>query len=773
MSVFHLHKNHMEERMSKKIYDIIKKQNGEAFAKGIREFDNGIFDVPNLPYIVKFAGRNVLPLLTFLESLKKINIINTKRGLNPLALLDLAGYDAYVADTFEKQNSIQKYFEYEEELCTFKDPKRYKYYHIINAVKKNVHEIKRDAFYGKERREDEYGTSVISIQILKKGGFISIKNRYNHTVEACDNTFNSNPDNIIMGLSNALRNFFNVDFSAREVPIPCGYTFQNGQIIQYELEKNNTYFGKDFYLKDGRIVQINKDYQLMIMPFIIDLKERKVFNPAGVIDGIKDVLEAEIQKGSLQVLNQNGMKVLMQGKKAVLYVHEGMLKRLCLQNLVEMPTNSLKHFKGLEEVDAPNLKVINEWCFENLKNLKKVNLPSLETLYSFSFKGTDADVYAPKMQEKGIYFFGSLAIDIKNKEIKTKGGYHSEFCTFLQSIILNNTVSVKQYLDGICELMINEEPFFKFKNGKLVKIALGKITQLDAGVIHNLTDLEEVHLPNVSYVWSGNFNECPKLKKIFLPKVTEIGSNVFCECESLEEIDCPKVRYLEWQCVNDNPNLKKVSMPKLEKTKDYCFNHNGLEELHLPLLEKVKSNCFCHLPRLKKLNLPCLESTKERCFCFLDEIKELTLDSLKSYWGDCYMSNNPKLKRICLPNLEIVRSQTFLNCKELETLILRKAEFILDNVLNEMPALKNVIAPNVTFVGDNILSNCPHLTLVYIPRLVLLKQTVGTNSPCLKCFYAPNVEIKEAEEEKAPFSVVVRKMTIEIKNKIQHVVFQR
>ena len=56
--------------MNKSIFQIIKKQNGEAFAKRIRKFDSGIFEIENLPVILKYAGRNPEPLLEYLESLK-------------------------------------------------------------------------------------------------------------------------------------------------------------------------------------------------------------------------------------------------------------------------------------------------------------------------------------------------------------------------------------------------------------------------------------------------------------------------------------------------------------------------------------------------------------------------------------------------------------------------------------------------------------------------------------------------------------------------------
>ena len=190
------------------MYDIIKRQNGEAFAQGIRRFDNGLFEVPNLDKIVRYAGRNPVPILGFLESFKGVEIEDYPTGKNPFELLKMVGYDAFLVDSLAKQNSIASYFAKGEELCTFTDWKRFENYYVIHAVKEGARELKREDFK-EPMREDEYGTSVISIQILKSGGFISIKNRYNHAVGGCDNTFSSNPDNIIRGLSYSLKQYFN------------------------------------------------------------------------------------------------------------------------------------------------------------------------------------------------------------------------------------------------------------------------------------------------------------------------------------------------------------------------------------------------------------------------------------------------------------------------------------------------------------------------------------------------------------------------------------
>ena len=159
----------------KTMFDIIKKQNGEHFAKAIRAYDNGIFDIPDLDKIVKYAGREAEPLMNYLISLKNVKIEEHAVHQHPHDLLDKAGYNAYYADTLEKQNWPKQFYAKGEELCTFRDPERYKKYHIVVAIKKNVKEIKRENFPNPQR-EDEYGTSVLQIQMLKSGGFISIKN---------------------------------------------------------------------------------------------------------------------------------------------------------------------------------------------------------------------------------------------------------------------------------------------------------------------------------------------------------------------------------------------------------------------------------------------------------------------------------------------------------------------------------------------------------------------------------------------------------------------
>jgi len=97
------------------IYKRIKKQNGERFAQTLRDHHNGLLEVKDIDLIVKHAGKGkdkAVALLPYLMTLLAANDdIQQDAPGNPFDLLDQAGYDAFHADTLEKQNSIQHHFQ--------------------------------------------------------------------------------------------------------------------------------------------------------------------------------------------------------------------------------------------------------------------------------------------------------------------------------------------------------------------------------------------------------------------------------------------------------------------------------------------------------------------------------------------------------------------------------------------------------------------------------------------------------------------------------------
>lgn len=562
------------------MYLKIKRQNGEAFAKGIRDFDSGIFDLPELPEILKYAGRNPLPLLKFLKSLKTSVASQKSDTLDPFVLLKRAGYDAFYADSLEKQNSIKPYFKEEEELCTFIDSSRFKKYYIIHCIKEGADCLNRNSYNGIESRDDLYGTSVISIQILKTGGFIKITNRYNHTVLGCDNTFNSNPDNIIAGLTRALQDYFKVTFSVGDVNVPNGFVFQNGRLYQYRYEKNNCYVGRDFYLKDGEVYPIDKNKQMMVDAFIFDLEKKEIKNPMGAPSSLYDVLVEETKGGVWQVKKRVKRHVLYVDGQEVLTTKDGFLKSLFLRKTTNV--TFLSHHKHIEEIQGFSIKKLGAKSLSYCPSLLYVHLSVCEEIGPNCFEGVSANIEAPLLQAKGIYFMAGVGIDVNKKEFISQGIIPFQLYDFLnRNLHVVSKFSVAKLFNSFM-VYADEKPFLYIKDDQLVGLWLPeKISVIERAVLMDIPYLREFGAPGVHLIEDGNFLRCRHLERLDLSKAKYIGYNCLSYCPMIEELYLPELEKISTNTsLSNNSGLRNVYAPNLLIVPDFY---------HVPLLERFEA----------------------------------------------------------------------------------------------------------------------------------------------------------------------------------------
>lgn len=202
-------------------------------------------------------------------------------SLTPEELLDKAGYTLYECKTEEDIQKFKKYYAKGEELCTFRGNRLNRCY-VFFAVKKDVDNIKRED-YKEPFREDEYGTSVISIQFTRgSNSYLSIKNRYNHTVPNPDATFNNNLDNIIPGLSYAFQKQYGLSY--RNIDdnfyIPFYVKAKDGKYYKYNYEINNIYYCPNNIIIDNfEVKRYSDEYQryLVVDYFVIDRQNKKIY----------------------------------------------------------------------------------------------------------------------------------------------------------------------------------------------------------------------------------------------------------------------------------------------------------------------------------------------------------------------------------------------------------------------------------------------------------------------------------------------------------------
>lgn len=152
-----------------------------------------------------------------------------------------AGYDTVIFDDEEKIAECKKYYAAGEVICTYKNLSgRMSQYHMLVAIKKDIDKIQRSKT---PQREDEYGTSILNIQIAKNGNHMSIKNRYNHTVSECDSTLNNNLDLLVPGLQAKVLGYYNIASLNKNKTCYRNIAKINGVYLKYVTEVENTYFG--------------------------------------------------------------------------------------------------------------------------------------------------------------------------------------------------------------------------------------------------------------------------------------------------------------------------------------------------------------------------------------------------------------------------------------------------------------------------------------------------------------------------------------------------
>lgn len=220
------------------------------------------------------------PFKNFIYSFSDNVDLNLPVTKTPKELLSEAGYDLYECKTEEEIQKFVKYYAPGERLCTFNGGRLNRCY-VFFAVKRGAEELNRRN-YTNPTRQDEYGTSVISIQFTRgASNTLSIKNRYNHTVENPDATFSNNLDNIILGLTDSFEQEYGLNLSHNksgfEIP---GYVNVEGKYYKYNYELDNIYYCPNNLIIDNFVVK--RDYQqmeryIMFDYFIIDLQEKKMF----------------------------------------------------------------------------------------------------------------------------------------------------------------------------------------------------------------------------------------------------------------------------------------------------------------------------------------------------------------------------------------------------------------------------------------------------------------------------------------------------------------
>lgn len=329
-----------------------------------------------------------------------------------ISAFNAAGYNKVIFDDEDAIAECKRFYGPGEVICTYTNLKsRMREYHMLVAIKANIEKIERSKI---PSRDDEYGTSILNIQIARNGSHMSIKNRYNHTVSQPDSTLNNNLDMLYQGLQSMVCGYYGFASLNNTKSHYNDIVNIGGIYLKYHTEKNNIYFGafvldgingvrfsdtSRYYVVEGADVDSYYKY-----PLVLDFQDKKAIDILGKRNGKAPLLSRALQEGILTSENKNLLntlvavfhdakkELLQSNKKALQYVHKaygydftkpytvtGLLGKFTAKS-IEKSTGS--HTGVLLVCSGGEMKVceMNYGTF-NAKDLRRIDKSDVGTFY--------------------------------------------------------------------------------------------------------------------------------------------------------------------------------------------------------------------------------------------------------------------------------------------------------------------------------------------------------------------------------------------------------
>lgn len=486
-----------------------------------------------------------------------------------VSLAEQNGYFAYFVNPVntcfdpdiqkERQNAIEVFFEQNERLCTFYDPLgRYHKNYIVNFVHKDLiqdlqackkaleehdyQELRRQFLYNAkaiereklfyEKRDGRYSTSVMTIQIPKKGGRIFITSRYNHGIRNPDTTLDCNPDNIALGLSLGLKKALQVDFN--DVKLPNNFIItRDNHLVQYHTSVCDKargctlYFGQSCMVQDDFLIPFEVQNQVCVEDIIINLKDAVVTSPTS--SKLAELLNRELapqgkkssSKKTKLSLAKNKKEIWIQSNghsfKPFLKFHRGKITHLYLWASEVLPAETLMHLPELKMCHGYALQHIEAYNFVDCPQLSEGVFPKLHVVENDCFRNSNLTIQAP------LLIWDKSYVSSKNTPNSLGFLQNIEGVNASLSQIIGREVHGRNYKilreEEKTMIVAEDIPLVVLQNNQITLLNLPRITHLPAETICGLQFLEVFNAPNLIADKGDNFPWCQNLKVLHAPKL--------------------------------------------------------------------------------------------------------------------------------------------------------------------------------------------------------------------------------------------------------------
>ena len=380
-------------------YETIKKVYGERVARLCREIVPELFEHPGL--MPKILEKSFAPHAQLAEDLKtlgkynvrnyfysKVNIEEPKLTSNKSVkeLLREVGYNIFECETANDILAFKRYYAEDELLCTFRDniEDRFKEcaYFFLYTDKAFFLDRKN---YTNPVRDDEYGRSLVCLQIDRDYHFIKMTTRYNHGADLADSMFSNNLDNIAPGLTDAFEREYGYKISqsesvSKEELTELCYVESDEQIL---YKYNNITNGKCYcpdntVLDEGEAVQIDKDSKLLLEYIILDFHNKKIsLYDKEIEDSFNN---QKLQKISVERFENHFLYNLILEDGRSIHIESDLNNRIVGitdSDIEKIEDNYLKYCWNIRKASFPNTTIVGDDFMSMGFSLEEITMPKV------------------------------------------------------------------------------------------------------------------------------------------------------------------------------------------------------------------------------------------------------------------------------------------------------------------------------------------------------------------------------------------------------------
>lgn len=435
----------------------------------------------------------------------------------------------------------------------------------------------------------------MSIQFSKNGKCtVSIKNRYNHTVNNPDATFGNDLNRIIPGLEQSFEELLKQrglklnKENKEKLAIPNYVVASDGKYYKYNMEVNGIYYCPgNIIIDNGEVIQLPKN-QTLIDYFILDETDKtiKLYDKSlsdSFIEAFEKIKNIKITKN---MSKKNGGRVITIEKEnqetpIIIEINkENQISAYQNNELVKVGDHFLFSNKGIKKLNLPNLEEAENYFLQHNENLTELCLPNLYKVGCCFLNHNQkiTDLYLPNLSEA-----------------------ETEFLYNNQELNILNLPNLRLIHNGFIAL-----------NRKIKQVNLPKLEEIEGSFLRQNTELTNLSLPNLTKTDNRFLQFNKRLTKLYLPKLIETGDTFLMSNEALIQLCLPEIIKTGKYFLYINNKLQNLEMPKLRTVDDdFLYNNNSIETIYLPNLLITGKNFLRSNNVLKELILPKLTRSEK------------------------------------------------------------------------------------------------------------------------------------------------------------------